>query len=41
MGEVAPEDVEIGMQVEAVFKPKNERSGSILDVEYFRPVTNG
>jgi uncharacterized OB-fold protein len=41
MGEVAPEDVEIGMQVEAVFKPKNERSGSILDIEYFRPVTNG
>ena len=39
MGEVAPEDVEIGMQVEAVFKPKNERSGSILDIDYFRPIT--
>ena len=37
LGEIAPEDVEIGKQVEAVFKPQVERSGSILDIEYFRP----
>jgi uncharacterized OB-fold protein len=35
---VKPEDVEIGMEVEAVFKPKKEREGSILDIAHFRPV---
>ena len=30
-------EVEIGMTVEAVFKAKGEREGSILDIEYFRP----
>lgn len=38
LGALGPEDVEIGMEVEAVFKPKRERAGSILDIEYFRPV---
>jgi hypothetical protein len=38
LGEVAPEEVHIGMQVEAVFKPQAEREGSILDILYFRPV---
>jgi uncharacterized OB-fold protein len=33
-----PEDVQIGMEVEVVFKPKEEREGSILDIEYFKPV---
>lgn len=37
LDEVAPEAVEIGMPVEAVFKPKAERQGSILDIQYFRP----
>ena len=37
LGEVKPEEVEIGMSVEAVFKPKKEREGSILDIEYFKP----
>ena len=32
-----PEDVAIGMPVEAVFKPKNQRKGSILDIKHFRP----
>jgi uncharacterized OB-fold protein len=40
LGEVALEDLEIGMQVEAVFKPPNERSGSILDIAYFKPVSD-
>jgi uncharacterized OB-fold protein len=35
---VDPEDVYIGMEVEAVFKNAAERQGSILDVAHFRPV---
>ena len=38
LGEVAPEDVRIGMAVEAVWKPEDEREGSILDIAYFRPL---
>jgi acetyl-CoA C-acetyltransferase len=37
LGEVAPEDVTIGMEVEVVWKPGEERRGSILDIAYFRP----
>jgi acetyl-CoA C-acetyltransferase len=37
LGEVRPEDVRIGMQVEAVWRPIEERTGSILDIAYFRP----
>jgi uncharacterized protein len=36
--EIEPDAVVIGMQVEAVFKPKEERQGTILDIAYFRPV---
>jgi uncharacterized OB-fold protein len=39
LGEVRPEDVYIGMPVEAVFRPKRQRKGSILDIQYFRPWT--
>jgi uncharacterized OB-fold protein len=38
LGEVAPESVAIGMPVEAVFKPADDREGSILDILHFRPV---
>ena len=38
LGEVKPEEVEIGMPVEAVFKPQPERTGTINDIKYFRPV---
>jgi uncharacterized OB-fold protein len=38
LGEVAPDDVEIGMRVEAVWRPMDDRDGSILDIAYFRPV---
>ena len=38
LGEVDPEQVEIGMAVEAVLKPKTKRQGSILDIKYFKPV---
>jgi acetyl-CoA C-acetyltransferase len=37
LGEVAPDAVTIGMGVEAVWKPADERSGSIMDIAYFRP----
>ena len=37
LGQVSPDEVEIGMTVEAVFKARGEREGSILDIEYFRP----
>ena len=30
--------MEIGMEVEAVFKDPAERQGSILDIAYFRPI---
>jgi len=38
LGEVELDQVEIGMTVEAVLKPKSERVGSILDIQYFKPV---
>jgi len=38
LGEVKPEEVAIGMAVEAVFKAQKQREGSILDIEYFKPV---
>ena len=38
IGEIDPEDLCIGMEVEAVFKEAAEREGSILDIEYFQPV---
>ena len=37
LGEVDPYSVGIGMPVEAVFKPLEERQGSIEDIRYFRP----
>ena len=37
LGEVDPKDVEIGMRVEAVFKEKKKRVGSMLDIKYFKP----
>jgi len=38
LGGVEPEDIKIGMIVQAVLKPAPERTGSILDIEYFKPV---
>ncbi|HEY45115.1 MAG TPA: Zn-ribbon domain-containing OB-fold protein [Anaerolineae bacterium] len=40
LDEVELDDLDIGMPVEAVFKPKAEREGSILDIKYFRPVSS-
>jgi uncharacterized OB-fold protein len=36
LGEVDPEQLRIGMRVQAVFKP--EREASILDIRYFKPL---
>ncbi len=38
LGEVEPQEVDFGLPVEAVLKPKKEREGSILDIRYFRPL---
>jgi len=38
LGEVEPEEVYIGMEVEACLKPKEEREGRITDIRYFKPV---
>ena len=37
LGEVDPDRVHVGMEVEAVWKPAEDREGSILDIRYFRP----
>ncbi len=38
LGEVDPEQMKVGMKVKAVFKVKEERQASILDIKYFKPV---
>jgi uncharacterized OB-fold protein len=37
LGEVEPDEVETGMSVQAVFKPKTQRTGNINDIKYFKP----
>lgn len=38
LGEVTPQTVRIGMRVQAVWKPPQERIGAITDIRYFRPI---
>lgn len=38
LDKVDPDEVFIGMPVEAVFKPAGERSGSITDILHFKPI---
>jgi len=40
-GEMTPEDLRIGMRVKAVWRPPEERRGSVLDLAYFRPLREG
>jgi len=40
LGEVDPEAVKIGMRVQAVWKPAEERTGAITDIAYFKPVAS-
>lgn len=35
--QIDPHAVSIGLQVEAVFKPLDDRQGSILDISHFKP----
>jgi uncharacterized OB-fold protein len=41
LDEVDPDDIEIGMKVEAVWKPADQREGAITDILYFRPLKKG
>ncbi|MDT8273142.1 MAG: Zn-ribbon domain-containing OB-fold protein [Desulfomonilia bacterium] len=38
IGGVKPEAVKIGMKVKAVWKQAKDRTGTITDIEYFKPV---
>ncbi len=38
LGDVEEENISVGMRVEAVFKDKEYRKGSILDIQYFKPL---
>jgi len=38
LGEVKPDDIHIGMRVKAVWKPSEEREGSVTDILYFKPL---
>ncbi len=38
LDEVDPQAVHIGMRVKAVWKPAEERQGSIIDILYFKPI---
>lgn len=39
--EMKPEELHIGMKVKAVWKDEEERTGSILDIKYFKPLEEG
>lgn len=38
LGDVDPQEVKIGMKVQAVWKPAEAREGAITDIRYFRPL---
>jgi uncharacterized OB-fold protein len=38
LGEISLDEISIGLRVEAVFKSKTDREGSIHDITHFRPV---
>ena len=38
LGEVEPQQVKIGMRVQAVWKKPEDREGAITDILYFRPI---
>ena len=40
-GEVTTETITIGLRVKAVWKPPEERQGSVLDIRYWRPLKEG
>ena len=38
IGEATPEEIKIGLPVTPVFEAKGKRTGSILDIKYFKPL---
>src|SRR5437660_323795 len=40
-GEMTKEEIRIGMRVKAIWKPWEERRGSVLDIKYFAPLPEG
>jgi uncharacterized OB-fold protein len=38
LDEVDPDQVQIGMRVQAVWKPPEDREGSVTDILYFKPI---
>lgn len=36
--EIAPDEIEMGMRVRAVWKPARQREGAITDIKYFKPL---
>ena len=38
LGGVEPEKISIGMRVKALFREKEDRRGSVLDIRYFKPL---
>jgi len=40
-GEMTKDEIRIGMRVRAVWRPPEERKGSVLDIRYFRPLREG
>lgn len=38
IGGADPEQLRVGMRVQAVFKPKEECIGSVLDIKHFKPL---
>ena len=40
-GEMTKDEIRIGMRVQAVWRPAEERKGSVLDIRYFRPLREG
>lgn len=41
IGEIDWKEVKFGMKVKAVWKPPEERMGSITDIKYFKPLKEG
>ncbi len=40
-GEMSKDDIRIGMRVQAKWRAARDRTGSVLDIEYFRPMRGG
>lgn len=40
-GEMSKDDIRIGMRVKAKWRASRDRVGSVLDIEYFRPLPEG